>query len=454
MDKNPASYIEKLLSIPEPFSLWSSFWKVCVYLFFIITFLDILGADLFNKIFQPSIEYRIPIFIGTYLIPYGIYILFFIINRSYPLKIAFSGKTNLVIAYNTEVIHSKKFPERYKKFLASLRNEIGLHNLGDKIKIIACPTDIKIDSDNVAEAKTKIGLRGATIVIWGDIQKSRGKYKFRTKYSYEFSYPRNVKTDREREAFKDQISHVIGKGVLPNFDVQIEDFAEDLAVVVLFILGITTFTMGIWDKTETFLNSFKEIFNELDILKKRDLSKALMEVNEILIRTHLMSITTAIENIDKTKNYELVRVPAEKILQINRSHYEAHLALAFYHENTNDRQLAIEHTKYAESNSKKKQHDYVFNYAYFALKDKDYKSMLEIYESMPDKINVKVLDICQDLNRLYEKTKDDGTIFAQGYLYFKWIDEDEGKKILRDFLGGTCSGDKDILIEKAKVIVS
>lgn len=430
-NNSPIEILEKIFKISEPFSSWVSFWKISVYGFIFISVLDLFFANFLNKIFQPPANYRILLFLSTYIVPFIIYFFIFILCRSYSLRIVFSQKTNVVLAYNLKGINQDKFQRKYNNLVETLRNEINMHNLGNKIKIIVCPSDISIKGNDVAEAKTKLGLLGSTILAWGYVVKEKGKHKFVTKFSYEFSHPTHIKEGQAKEMMTGYFEKNFGKGLIsPKMDVN--NFNDQLLPTVFFILGVTTYTAKLYDKAEMFFNSFMSAYKKVDLMRKVDLGPAFVEVNEHLLSIYQNRMIAL--SLEPEKNKEKMKEIADKILSIDANDYSACVALSFCYEHMGNREEALRFHNLADTKAKKNQHLHLFNGSYFALTRGDYPTAISLYRKIPETTMVNTSGVCIDLDKQYKRTKNPAFLFADGFVNYQWESEKMGKQLLKKFI--------------------
>lgn len=449
---------KEILAVPNARNDWRSFFIVNVYIFVLITLLDGSIGGLFHITNPFILKHRIIILLATYALPYIFYIPIFFINRNYEFKIALSKKTKIVIAYNTESISSKNFPPKYKSFIKKIENEINLNNLGGHIKIIECPPDIKIKEQTFAEAKTKLGRLGSTIIVWGYIDKvKKGKYEFRTKFSYEYAYRklRNVEDRKAAAVFNHYIGQILSASSFNVIKADVNEFSDQLIPMVLFILGVSTSTLGFFDESELFFQSFRKLYKSMDLSRQNDLKAAFQDVNSFLIGMYIAKITKLTNTLKTTNKYDELRDGAEKILEIDNRNYEGNNAMAYYFEHQGIRNEAIEFHRKAEQNSPKNRHEHLVNQAYFHIHNGEYAEALKIYENIPDRSNVEMMEVCKDLYHWYLKTKNSAFLFAEGYISYRWIGADDGKNILKAFLSENKNEDKyRIFTNKAEELIA
>ncbi len=434
-DKSIGFINNLIVKVKKPWNSWIGFWQYCIVGFIVITIFDTYIAESFNKIFSPPLEYRKFIVLSTYIFPFSIYLILFIFNRIYTTKIRLSRKVNIVLAYNIKGINAKKFNIKYNNFRANLENEIKYCNLGNKVKVIQCPPDVNLKGRSAAEAKALMGLKGSTLLVWGYIEKMDKNYRFNTQFSFEFGYPRFLKSkdiQKSKKIFIDYIENIMGKGLFSSIKMDLGSFKDQLIPASFFILSVTTFTLHLWDKSELFLNAFKEKFQQMNALRKKEVAHAYIEVNFLLVMVNRIRINDLISEFDL--HAEKIEEFTQNILAIDRRDYFANVSMAFYCAHTGDSQGALHYNKIAEYNAPNKQYLHVFNEAYFALCEGDYSKVINIYNKIPDYTSVNVGNVSVDLYMWYNKTKDLAFLFAEGYVNYRWHAEKLGKKILKEFL--------------------
>lgn len=424
--------LKTFLTMPEPWNSWLGFGKRCIW-----------GFALILIIFKTILHTENSTALKAYGLCFFIYLIIFLLNRSYSFKIFTSKKTNLVIAYNTEGINQKKFNKKYQNLITELQNKLNFHNLAEKIKIITCPPDIKISGNNIAEAKALLGIYGSTIVVWGYAAKENGKCVFNTKFSYEFGYPKKkLSRDDAKKIFSENIEKRIQKGLSP-IKINLDNFNEQLLPTVLYILGATTLTLDLYDNSEYFFTAFQEQYKKSDLMRKKQLSPTLIEVNDILRDIYIAKIH---ENGQETKKY------IDLILVLRPNDYDGNIAAAFYFEKKGNRDKALFHNEKAGLAANKRQHEYLFNNAYFALTRQKILEALTYYKKIPDETNTNTAGIIAFLDDALRQKTNPYFTFAIGYITYRWEDEKEGKLLLERFITGNTFDDELLKIEAKKIL--
>ena len=437
--KDLTDFIERIFNLNEPWNSWRGFWKTSLYLIIAILAFDIATANFFSKIFLFSATQRPIIFIASFT-PFFIYSIFFFINRLHKVKISLSGKYNVVFAYNTEGLNTEKFSKLYDKLMVDIRNEIIFLGFGDKIKIIVCPPDIKLKNNTAAEAQTKLGLDGSTILVWGYITKRTGTYCFSTQFSYEFGLPPKIDNETKVEIknnFSNFIQKIITRGLFLDKKVNLDNFTEQILPTIFFIFTITNHTLKQIKNSEFFALAFKKSYGRTGIMRKKDLGPAFIEINDIQILIGHKKLKDVTKKYTlKTKEYDLneIHTLATNILTINNKDYASHVALSYYYEHKNERDKALDHHELATQYARRGEHAHLFNKAYFALLRDGYKNAIDIYLSIPNSTTVETTEVSQDLNRKYQQTKSLKFLFADAYVTFRWDDEICGKRLFSEFI--------------------
>ncbi len=431
------STIFEIFKIKEPFNTWRGLWQYSIRIFIAILIIDIAAVPLINALFSKLVSFKIFLFSFVILLFYWF---IFLINRLW-LKIIFSNKTNIVLAYNLMGINYSDYEKKYQSFIAILKNKINEHNLGRKIKIIKCPADITFEDESAAEAKIKLGLTGSTLLVWGYVVKEKGRERFKTKFSYEFGYPKRIKESDAKRQFREHIEKVINRGLFgldrPPIRIDANVFSENTLETSLYILGVTTASMGLTEKAVIFLSEFRKFYYSSDILRQKTMGPAVAEAEEILVAINMNLIQRIFSESPKRLNE--IRSYCENILKINKNHYLANIALSYYyHEVEKDKPKAISFNNIAANNAPPKLHNHIFNEAFFALDEGDYLKAVRLYETIPSKTNVNIMQLREFLGRYFEKTKNLAFLFAEGFIFTRWSDtlegKIEGKKILKNFI--------------------
>jgi hypothetical protein len=424
--------LEKFTDSLKEWDTWRGFRNICLLGFLLITAIDLSVARTINSIFQPPSEYRPILLVLSYIVPLVIYLAFFLVKRLY-LKIFFSQKINVVFAYNLESLGYESFLAKYNQLINEIRNQINVHNLGNKIKVVICPPDVKLKENTAAEAKTQLGLLGSTLLVWGYVAGSSKTYKFNTQFSYEFGYSRHIKKEDAKKSFSAFIQRILERGLFSSVKMNLENFNDQLLPTIYFILGASAFSLRIIDRAEILFQSFMKSYNdETNILRKRDLGPALVEVNEFLVAIYLSKMGKLF--YERDKKIDLLKDVADKIVAIDRANYDANLMLAFCHAEAGDFNRAEDYTRISESNSRRNQHGHLFNNAYFSLLKKEYSRAVSEYSLIPDSPAVLIPQITEYLGERYDATADPAMQFAYGFVNLKWGDKKEGVKYLRKFV--------------------
>jgi len=324
-----------------------------------------------------------------------------------------------------------KLLEDYDALINEVRNQIAEHNYSRSIKIIKKQEDVRFQNDAAAEAKTKYGLPGATLLVWGYAKTERGRLKLETRFSYEFKDTKN-KNGNTEEKIKTIITRSFSQAK-GGFRVTGEE-SLDLTWKPLFILGLSCISIGTREFIEKAINFFENIkikYGNLPFGKEKySMVPAIKEINKILVDLYCTEMSWANPGSDD------LRVLANKTLAIDSTNYWAFIALSFYYGDKKEMILAKEFNDKAKGVRPKKEWHTVFNEAYFKLLEKNFSDALELYKSIPENLggNIDTLAIEQYLKKNFNETGETPFLFAEGLVAYKWRDENEGKNILKEFL--------------------
>lgn len=316
---------------------------------------------------------------GKYLlfIPNALFLFAWVIRRSYFLFF-FSKKICIVFSLNLE--EKKKSTIRaYRETIQELNRRLLENNLEKYVKARERPYDIKFKSKTAAEAKTKLGLPGSILFIWGNIIESSGKYKLF--FSYEFGYP-----GRKEEYYKSIFANHVDKAMINRLwnykgPESVEILADDLLQVSLFITGSTAITVGRLKMGSKLFEIIKSDYNKADLLRKKNLGKFILEVDRMLV----FSYRTFLMIHERNENYKKNKFFADKILEINydrESNYFAHIALAIFYEEKGNRRKSKAHTRKAEKIHPPKQNSYILNNAYYAIAEYRFDDAIRFYKEL------------------------------------------------------------------------
>jgi hypothetical protein len=406
----------------------SSFWKrSLIILIFIVALIVAIRAILGDSI-DLTLGQIATTFVVLFGIPFIVNLGFFVIYRFPALGVHFSGRTNLVFAYNLEGVDAEVFLKKYKTLIAEVKNEINSRNFGSKIKIIITPSNINLKEKTAAEAMVMLGLVGSTLLIWGHAtrHKKSKEIKFTTNFSYEFAYPRNQNAVQAKASAGSYLQELLSKGLISPVRMDTENFVEQIIPSIFFFLGWTTFTMNLLDKSEDYLIAFKKYFNEVDILRQQELGATLVECNNMLYKIYKMKmphISSELRGLGLDKAEEL----SNKILEIRPEDYDANLSLAYICDLRKDYEGSHKYSEAAERHAPKGAHAHIFNNAYYAIGKKDYELALNIYDSIPLETDVITPDVSSYLNKKYSETKDPAYLFADGFVSYRWGDKEISK---------------------------
>lgn len=322
------------------------------------------------------------------LVPVASFVIVWLFRRSY-FWLFFSQKINIVFILDLKD-KEKSTLKSYKETLRELNRKLIENNLKKHIKVIEKPEDMKFESKDAAEAKTKLGLYGSTLIIWGDIMESSGKYKLF--FSYQFGYP-----GKEENYYKSIFNHHIDKAFINRSwahkgPESVEILADDLLQVALYILGFTAVSFGRFNVGSKLFEIIRSDYETIkNLLRRRDLGKFISEVNQGLVISYMKYLQTY-ENLiyeseynNAKKDYENMKFFADKILEINYNNqfnYLAHISLALYYEQKGEREKSKEQTKIAEDIHPQKQNLHILNKAYYAIADYDFPVAIKLYEEL------------------------------------------------------------------------
>lgn len=426
------NWVKSILDAGEA-GIWSTYLKRNVYILLGITAFDVTSYHLFNLIFHPTHFQAVVLFVASYVIPLVINFINFVWHRYPSLRIPFSAKTNIVFAYNLKGINEDKFIKKYNSLVEQVRNEIDSQGLGKRIEVIVARSDIRFKEPSAAEAKVLLGLQGSVLLVWGYVISNNGQIKFNTKFSYEFAYPQKIAVNEAKKNINLYLERVMERGLFSSLKTNISTFRDQITPTLYFILGLTTFSMKFFEKSENFFLAFKDYYKKSDIMRKRDLGPTYAECNEMLFAMYLdqipyLSVESKEESINKSE--ELVC----KMLGIKPKDYLANLTLAYIFDLRGNHDMAVSQTEIAGSVAPKKFHEHLFNRAYFELHNTNYSLALQVYESIPDESSVVATEVARYLSEKYSKTKDPAFMFADAYVSIRWGDKVTGKKSLKKFL--------------------
>jgi hypothetical protein len=334
-----------------------------------------------------------------------------------------------------------------------VQNKIDFLGLGKKIIVRVAPTDIRFTEATAAEAKVLIGLKGAVLLVWGNIVKSERNTRFNTKFSYEFGMPSQLSQTQAKKNMDAYLSKVMKNGLASAIKMDIADFSEQTMPTVFFILGLSTLTLSLTKESEEFFNGFKELYHALDTERQKRLSYAFKEVNDLLVQIHVsqmpyLSPETSIKELERT------RVLCEKILEINPNNYLGNNYYAYILDLATDPRATF-YNEIAINNAPAGEFGHVFNEAYFSLRNGNYALSISKYESIPNEIGLNIGDISNYLDKEYRRSKNPAFKFADGYVQMRWENDTKiGKASLEYFLKIADNNTHAILIEKAESILN
>ncbi len=451
-DINVISQILKnILSTKEPWYTWKGF---CVH-----SIQMLVETWVVLHFFNPF-DIVFPWYFLIVVIPWLIYVIIFLIKRSW-LDVETSRRMNVVFAYNLQNIEDDRFQIRYDRFIESLRNKINFYELGHLLKIISKPIDIKFPDNTTAEVKTRLGLlAGSTLLVHGYAVRKRGKIEFLTKFSYEFFRPKSIVEENAKEIFSGMINHGLrgrffGLGNLDKFSIDIDQdiIGENSLAAVIFILGLTAASCNNIDKTIQLFEAFRDIYANADLLTKKAMGPARSIIDPILVKAYAISSLELIRKGDYKNAHQccMKAIPMATDVSV----YDLCIKMAYCCEKINDRPGAKKNNDIARKSANKNQYAHIINDAYFLLDEGRYTDAINAYDSIPDYVDVSVNDVQMFLYNKYNETREPAFLFAEGYVVFRWKDRDNGRIILKEFLGKAeeCGSKySDLLIKSTKLI--
>ncbi len=382
------------------------------------------------------------------------YIICFSLRRIW-LGVRIFDKINLVIAYNEEGLDGG-LGEKYRAFVEGFRNLIAQNDLGDKIKVFHRPLDTKFANYSAAEAKTKLGLAGATLLVWGQAFRKSHKVKVNTSYSFEFN-----NSGKDKEGFKNKFHQKIKNGLVPllekkrgfDFESDYSSLGENLFLNSLFILAVVSNSYNKFDSTIGLLTRWRSLYKKSSPSEKKHLMPVRPYVFEELERAYLGKTDYHILNGD----IERARECSQKIVEDKPYHYFGNINLALCYELLDKGRLARNCNNKASIGPPNKHYHHIFNKAYFALMDGDFSAGLNHYDSIiafdHNKMNFGLM--LNYLDQLHRKSGNKALLFAQGLVAYYWHDKILSKKVLSDFLKSDFPQGKDmsVLISRAEELI-
>ena len=431
---------------------WDTNWGLIynIHIFTIICFVlvSLIGLQIIpnkpmlilNIIFTPNI----------------IFLFFWLTRRSY-LDLAFSRKLNVVFVIDLEN-NSESAHKIYKETLDNLRAKIIENNLEKTILIKGKPEDISFKTKTAAEAKTRMGLPGSVLLVWGSILENSKKFK--VFFSYEFGYPGKEK-EYYKNLFQKKVDKVLAQKLWPYMGPQsIDLLSDDFLEVSYFILGLSMASLGFFDKSIVLFKSFiKNWKQSTDLIKKRNLGFAVKEAEGVLAKIYINYAELSLYK----ENYKKVNEYAQYVLDIdydNDLNYSAFLFLAISSEIGEDNtEKAKEYSTKAENIHPSKKEVHLFNKAYFLFKEYDLKSALDIYDQLAKwEHHINYNETRSILFKQWEKTHNLGLFFAEAFVALIFQkDSIYGKKKLKEFIKraekSKDSKDYSILVSRAKSLI-
>lgn len=430
---------------------FSAYMKRNVYIVIAVVLLLVSVKGLIGGMLTLNTEQRVLILTLAFLLPLTVNLLVFLSVRFSLLGVRFSKKTNIVFAYNLESFPSDEFSNEYNALVEQVKNEIVQHGLGEKVRVVVVPTHLRLKGRSAAEAKVMLGLEGSTLLVWGHVTPVKGKPKFVSSFSYEYGYPATLK----KETSESEIAGYIAESLrdLISIRTDVEDFSAQIMPTVLFILGVSTFTLKQKDKAEDFLNTFIRFVSQAEPSRQIELSSTLLKARSlltILYRSQLPYVTP-----DSTQaELDLTEEIAKKIINLEPNDYVANTSLAYIYDLREDEALSEQHTAVAGKYAPQGMHHHLFNKAYFALKKGDYVFALQVYKTIPNLTTVSAPDVSNYLNRKFQLTNNPAFVFADGYISTRWGDKPMGLENLEKFTEIADAESHAILIKESENLKS
>ncbi len=453
MEKTPLMWLFNKIT-EYPLDTWNGFWRIIPFgtaLTIIFDYYIVLPLlDKYLAINLTLIKY---IFFATFSVILCYIFYFFIKRLIITLEVSFSNKVNIVLAYNLEsvfVLNEEKFQKKYKKLYITLVDQIRFHNLIDFVKIIQAPSDISL-SNSSAEAKTKLGLLGSTLLVWGDVVEQKKSYFFRTKFSYEFGHSKKLSVNKARENVNKYIDSFINKGLYPSVKNSLSSFEENLFLTSLFILGFSVLTIGNFKKAKLLFEAFRDGFKNTNLITQSDFYTLNKEVKRFLTQIYFFEIEQFHGILSVTQNKDIIKNLSLKVIDLEPDNYRAHITLALLFELEGDRSSALESNKIAQSCATPYDYAHIFNYAYFYLSDGDFENAIKFYKTVPNNgqdINTYTSEVSNFMYKKFSDTSRLEFLFADGYVSYLWDDKFRGKKVLDDFILKATDPRFDVLVKE------
>ncbi len=347
------------------------------------------------------------------------------------------GHVNVILAiYNTDnssetesiIINLKhRLSERIKDF-----------NLTKKVFIDFKPTDFLIESVEKAKDLVQEGYVGSTLIVWGKAYRFGNEIRLsKLHFTYEFAYKKyysKLPNDFYKELFTEPIQKAIDvlKWKFPlNFYYTFEKYALNISEITMFILGKTLASVGQYVEALDVLTKLYHSFWKLSVLEQKERGSFIVSVKETLISLYEYLLNGAYFKND-LPNMEKY---SSKLLSLNPYHYNANLSAAICAEKMGDRKKAKEFTKTAKENAPKNANTHIINLAYFAIDEGHFSEAIKYYRFLI-KYNVDFSPVLATdfLQEKYIQTKKIEFLFGEGLIKINWLDKEDGKKVMKQFL--------------------
>ncbi len=463
--KNLNGLIKSFTSLKEPWFTSRGFFIHIIYIFALSSiFASGIAKWAPPFILWNTIQSNIIFFWIFFLTPSLCYSVLFIFFRSW-LNLDFSNRVNIVLAYNTSAM-PVSYNDNYNNFIGNFNNTISKYNLGDFLKVIVRPSDMRFPNDEIAEKHThRSSLKAATVIIHGSITKRKKRHIVNTKLSHEFWYPAYIAAPKAKIIFYQILKwEYTGEPLLRQITTDIESdiFSEEILFMSLYILGCDAYSL--WktrensmnideltiDRIERLFNGSKQIYELSDTASRSRMQQTINAIDKILQDVYL---TTAI-NLNYTSRWSVASIYCEKVLTIDQYNYLANCAAVWCWEEMGDTSKAKLFNLMATKRPLKEAHLHILNQAYWHVKEGDYFSAINLYDSIPDYTDINIINEQSCLDRMYRSTKLPEFRFIEGYEVLRWKSdgEEEGRKILLDFfeLAKQYPEKYKILVDKAK----
>ena len=376
----------------------------------------------------------IPLFYFRYYL-YGIYFRFRYASKA--IFISLEGQGELSRTYADEI---------QEKVIHDLQGHAALK----KFKLLPLPKVIRKKSIETVEAYRQ--LSGCLVIIWGKITadglKANGEHVHEPIISYTFLSPRDPNNILPK-IIAGEYSYVAG--ITRQKTIQEKDSLEqinlcskNILLTAQYIIGSTILFMG------DLLGAMR-IFEPLYNASIKEDKLLVEKVKFRLINCYELAIEAASQKRDWAFGIEM----CQKLLFLVKDHRRALIGLPYFLEQTNNFEGALRAVANLKQYYPKLPITFV-DEAYIHLRSGKYQKSLAAYHRLrKTQLDFNQLEVIEFLDQKAKDFPNEVAIrFGLGFMYYFFVNEEEGKSMLTEFIASATDSKLKLLRDEARKITN